>query len=113
MSPKETMSLCQTLYEGGYITYMRTDSTIYSKDFIKIAGNYIQTKWGVDYVSPTIQNLSSNKKKTNSQEAHEAIRPTNINLLAIPDETQTKLQKTQSSTSQSLKLTSSLCYNHV
>jgi len=93
MSPKETMSLCQTLYEGGYITYMRTDSTIYSKDFIKSADKYIQTKWGKEYVSPTIQDLSSNKKKTNSQEAHEAIRPTNINLLAIPDETQTKLQK--------------------
>ena len=36
LSPKDTMRLCQTLYEGGYITYMRTDSTTYSKDFIKV-----------------------------------------------------------------------------
>ena len=51
MSPKETMSLAQKLYEEGYITYMRTDSTVYSKDFIKIQKRFIETKWGHQYVN--------------------------------------------------------------
>ena len=93
MSPKETMNLAQKLYEGGYITYMRTDSTVYSKDFIKTQKRFIETKWGHQYVNEKINNLSQNKKKTNSQEAHEAIRPTNIQLIAIPNENQTRLQK--------------------
>ena len=93
MSPKETMNLAQKLYEGGYITYMRTDSTVYSKEFIKKQKKFIKTKWGHQYVNEKINNLSLNKKKTNSQEAHEAIRPTNIQLTAIPNENQTRIQK--------------------
>ena len=104
-SPKDTMKLCQTLYEGGYITYMRTDSTTYSKDFIKTAGKYIKDKYGNDYLTDDIEKLAerssekskestkkvkiSKKKKekedTKAQEAHEAIRPTNISCLKIDE----------------------------
>jgi len=77
-SPKRTMSVAQKLYEGGYITYMRTDSRTYSKEFIKKTMNHITTKYGKEYISPTIQGLSLRKGKGNAQEAHEAIRPTDI-----------------------------------
>ena len=45
VSPKETMRLCQTLYEKGKITYMRTDSKTYSKEFINLAKGFIENKW--------------------------------------------------------------------
>ena len=103
MSPKETMSLAQKLYEEGYITYMRTDSTVYSKDFIKIQKRFIETKWGHQYVNENINLLCQNKKKTNSQEAHEAIRPTNIQISSIPNENQTRIQKLYQLRSKHLK----------
>ena len=45
-SPKETMKICQKLYEMGKITYMRTDSETYSKDFLDSASKYISERWG-------------------------------------------------------------------
>ena len=81
ISPKETMRLCQKLYEQGYITYMRTDSKTYSKDFILNAKKHITKVWGEKYISKNIDTLSerSDKNSTNNaQEAHEAIRPTDI-----------------------------------
>lgn len=97
ISPKATMDACQKLYEGGYITYMRTDSKTYSIDFIKTAKSSITKKYGADYVHPEIEKLAergddkkaSKKKKTkkeeesNAQEAHEAIRPTKIEVSSI------------------------------
>jgi DNA topoisomerase-1 len=91
-SPKDTMSTCQKLYEGGYITYMRTDSTTYSIEFIKKASSYIKKAYGEEYPHTEIEKLAergekktkkTKKKKkkeeeTNAQEAHEAIRPTDI-----------------------------------
>jgi len=71
-SPKETMMTCQTLYEAGLITYMRTDNNTYSEEFIKRADEYITSNWGKEYVMQT-------KKVTKG--AHEAIRvtdPTNM-----------------------------------
>ena len=79
ISPKDTMKICQTLYEEGYITYMRTDSQTYSTEFISEAHQYITDKWGANYTKPlTIS------KQDNAQEAHEAIRPTDINKRLIP-----------------------------
>ena len=88
-SPKQTMKLAQTLYENGHITYMRTDSTKYSKEFVDKTKKYINTEYGTDYISKNIGRLvnsGSNEKKTkkkkdnNAQEAHEAIRPTKIDV---------------------------------
>jgi DNA topoisomerase-1 len=94
-SPKQTMSLAQKLYENGYITYMRTDSRTYSKEFIATAKKFITGKYGAEYVSSTINYLgvASNKKtktktktktKIKAQEAHEAIRPTKVELEDLP-----------------------------
>ena len=95
-SPKDTMRLCQTLYEGGYITYMRTDSKTYSKDFIATAIKMITGDYGKEYISADINSMSerkvakkSVKKGTKddvaSQEAHEAIRPTRLSCKKLPD----------------------------
>jgi len=102
-SPKETMSLCQTLYEGGYITYMRTDSTQYSSPFVDQVKQYIVETFGSDkYISPRIDDLVqtsgdddedvliiNNKDKDNEKEkekAHEAIRVTDLSVLEVsPD----------------------------
>jgi len=89
-SPKQTMKLAQTLYENGHITYMRTDSKKYSKEFVNSAKKYIKKEYGEDYISSSIGKLVNNdsgekkkskkKKDNNAQEAHEAIRPTKINI---------------------------------
>ncbi|MCO6524345.1 MAG: type I DNA topoisomerase, partial [Candidatus Schmidhempelia sp.] len=74
---KKTMMLAQRLYEAGYITYMRTDSTNLSQDALDMVRNYIGEQFGVKYL-PKTPNLYSSKQ--NSQEAHEAIRPSDVNL---------------------------------
>jgi DNA topoisomerase-1 len=122
ISPKETMALAQKLYEGGYITYMRTDSKVYSEDFINETKDYIINKYNDGYINPNIDVLVQSKdKETNeliedektkkdlkkdskketktkkkdsknksdtppAQEAHEAIRPTNILKETIPED---------------------------
>ena len=100
ISPKETMQICQKLYEAGHITYMRTDSMTYSEDFINLASAFITSEYGKEYVNEKIGDLSLRldakeieNKKTKSkkekkddnktQEAHEAIRPTNIKLKTL------------------------------
>lgn len=69
-----TMSFAQQLYEAGYITYMRTDSTNLSKDAQNKISNWIRENVGEDMVQPRIYKT----KVANAQEAHEAIRPTKI-----------------------------------
>ena len=97
ISPKITMQACQKLYEEGYITYMRTDSTTYSKEFLNVADKFIKKTYGDKYVREDLASLSErtdNKKKKKSkkekentaQEAHEAIRPTNIATLKVNEE---------------------------
>ena len=83
---KMTMQLAQKLYEGikigsetkGLITYMRTDSTTISEEGIKQIRSYIKKDIGSDYLSPSV-NIYKTKAK-NSQEAHEAIRPTDASI---------------------------------
>lgn len=117
ISPKETMRLCQKLYEGGYITYMRTDSTTYSKVFLESSKKFIEKTYGDTYVREDLDtlaergngnvkkksksksassnansnanssaNTSANADATNAQEAHEAIRPTDVNVLDVSEE---------------------------
>jgi len=78
LSPKQTMDACQKLYEAGYITYMRTDSKFYSADFIKIINEFIYKTYGDNYTTINGNVDIPKKKNTLAQEAHEAIRPTNI-----------------------------------
>ncbi len=75
---KKTMMLAQRLYEAGYITYMRTDSTNLSQDALTMARGYIEKEFGQDYL-PAKPNFYSSKE--NAQEAHEAIRPSDVNVL--------------------------------
>lgn len=72
-STQRTMQVAQRLYENGYITYMRTDSTMLSDTAMKAARNQIRDAFGADYLpdSPRIYA----KKSKNAQEAHEAVRP--------------------------------------
>ena len=74
---KKTMMLAQRLYEAGYITYMRTDSTNLSQDALKMARDYIDKQFGADYL-PTKPNFYSSRE--NAQEAHEAIRPSDVSI---------------------------------
>lgn len=73
-SPKETMDLCQQLYQNGYITYMRTESTQYSKPFLEVASKYIEDNYGSGSLTKDIRKLE-NKDESNP---HEAIRATQI-----------------------------------
>ena len=60
-SPKQTMKIAQTLYENGFITYMRTDSKTYSKEFIKKSKDFIKERYGKEFINPNIDLLSSGK----------------------------------------------------
>ena len=72
-SAARTMSIAQRLYEGGYITYMRTDSTALSEAAVTAARSQISSMFGPEYL-PEKPRSYANKVK-NAQEAHEAIRP--------------------------------------
>lgn len=85
MSSRETMQVAQKLYERGFITYMRTDSTNLSQQAIAGARAAVQRIFGKDYL-PKEPRIYSGKKVKGAQEAHEAIRPAG-NQMALPDET--------------------------
>ena len=76
---KKTMMMAQRLYEAGHITYMRTDSTNLSQDAIAMARGYIDENFGARYLPSSANTYAS---KENSQEAHEAIRPSDVNVQA-------------------------------
>ncbi|MEM1111101.1 MAG: type I DNA topoisomerase [Pseudomonadota bacterium] len=77
-SVKKTMMLAQRLYEAGYITYMRTDSTNLSAEAVATCRDYIAATFPPAYL-PEKPNLYSSKE--GAQEAHEAIRPSDVNVL--------------------------------
>jgi len=88
-STQKTMRIAQQLYEGidikghgtvGVITYLRTDSTRISQEADSTARDYIEQQYGKEYVSGVMQDKKEGKK---IQDAHEAIRPTNIALTPI------------------------------
>jgi DNA topoisomerase-1 len=89
MDIKTTMTAAQKLYESGYITYMRTDSTSICKEALNSIKKYILEKYGENYYRSHIYT----NKKNNTQEAHEAIRPTNLNIVEIKAGTNTNEQR--------------------
>lgn len=90
LSPKTTMSLAQRLYEAGHITYMRTDSLNLSSTALGAMKGYITKEFGDKYYQPR----TFKTKKAGAQEAHEAIRPTDVTRPeAGDDELQRKLYR--------------------
>jgi len=81
-SPKRTMQLCQQLYQDGHITYMRTESTNYSKEFLKECSEYILGKHGESFLHPCLDSIEQ-KDATNP---HEAIRVTHVDTFHIAED---------------------------
>jgi DNA topoisomerase-1 len=97
-SAQFTMSVAQALYEGvdirgmgsvGLITYMRTDSTHLADEALRMVREYIATRYGEAYLPPKANVFASSNKS--AQEAHEAIRPTDVNL--TPESLRSSLKK--------------------
>lgn len=102
MNPKVTMKAAQTLYEGGHITYMRTDNAILSVEAIEAASAVVRARYGEEYlggVSTTGDEEDAKPKKkvvkkkgaaaaaekSEAQAAHEGIRPTHMEVVALDD----------------------------
>ena len=81
MSPHETMSICQQLYQSGFITYMRTESNTYSKTFLDKMKNYLHKYYpnDEDCIPSSWNHIEHNK----SIHPHEAIRVTDLNITKI------------------------------
>lgn len=77
-SSKKTMQLAQKLYEEGHITYHRTDSVNLAAKFIGEARDYLRDTYGVDYLPDSPRRYQTKSKV--AQEAHEAIRPTDVRV---------------------------------
>ncbi len=84
LSARDTMRTAQSLYEQGYITYMRTDSVSLSQQAITAARDCVQSMYGAEYLSPEPRKYSTKSK--GAQEAHEAIRPSG-SLFRTPQQT--------------------------
>ncbi len=87
-SSERTMRIAQRLYENGYITYMRTDSTTLSESAISAARAQATQLYGAEFVHPTPRQYT--RKVKNAQEAHEAIRPAG-DVFATPGELHARL----------------------
>jgi len=88
INPKDTMKMAQKLYEGGHITYMRTDSAVMSQEAIQAAHLWVKEKYGDPYVGS-----SKHVNNSHAQEAHEAIRPTHMEQETVVGEYSAAEQK--------------------
>jgi len=79
LSPKETMEVCQKLYQNGYITYMRTECSRYSKTFFDSAIDFIKENWSDKYLG-----AEENVVSQDNSNPHEAIRITQIRVRTLP-----------------------------
>jgi len=94
LTPTETMDAAQHLYEAGYITYHRTDSTCLSQEFKTVADDFIKTNWNTSFTrqpasstaSASASTASESTRATASDHAHEAIRPVNIITIKLPED---------------------------
>ncbi len=73
-APSRTMGIAQKLYEAGHITYMRTDSTNMSSDALSQISSFIEREYGKEYLESRVYKT----KSKSAQEAHEAVRPSNV-----------------------------------
>ncbi len=89
---RRTMNVAQSLYENGYITYMRTDSTNLASVAIDAARELVRSEYGPEYLPSAPRNYSSKVK--NAQEAHEAIRPAG-HPFALPEALKSQLNTDQ------------------
>jgi DNA topoisomerase-1 len=87
---RRTMQIAQSLYQNGFITYMRTDSTALSNEAIGAARSHIESQYGPQYLPATPRQHKS--KVRNAQEAHEAIRPAG-NRFRLPEEVRSELSE--------------------
>ncbi len=92
LSSSQTMRAAQSLYENGFITYMRTDSTTLSDTALSAARSEIQQRWGDAYLPASPRTYA--KKVKNAQEAHEAIRPAGDSFQS-PDVVRSRVNATE------------------
>ncbi|MDO4571014.1 MAG: type I DNA topoisomerase, partial [Planctomycetia bacterium] len=85
---RRTMNVAQSLYENGFITYMRTDSTTLSEEAIGAARSLVRSHYGAEYLPASARHYQTKVK--NAQEAHEAIRPAGTTF-AFPDDLRAQL----------------------
>jgi len=87
MNPKTTMMIAQRLYEAGHITYMRTDKAVISEEAVIAIKAWITGNYGAEFCTGAEKKKSKKADKSGSaQEAHEAIRPTHIEVVEIDGE---------------------------
>lgn len=80
INPKNTMQIAQRLYEAGHITYMRTDKAVISEDATKEAKKWVLENYGEEFIKEVKE---AKAKETKTQDAHEAIRPTHMDVTTI------------------------------
>jgi len=80
-SPKKTAALAGQLYEAGHVTYIRTDSTRLAAEAVEAAHNVIAKIWGYEQLGPA----ATQKAGSGAQDAHEAVRPTTLDIEVIQD----------------------------
>ena len=100
MNPKTTMSIAQKLYEAGHITYMRTDKAVIAEDAVQAIKEWIHENYGEEFINTAEKKVKKVKQQESkaqakaeskaqgpsAQEAHEAIRPTHIEVTAVDGE---------------------------